>query len=200
VSALEVHPSELMGEIERLQTENWQLKQACGYPIPADKETINNPFKCGMCDARSQGANATLPIHLDKRRLLADRLRWIYQQKDINLKLAAEVCNKLEEIIFHLDAGSCTPPVSEALRPSAEVVAAVQEAIQKHPHWKPGLGSSAFAFGLANTAIDAYRVALSREESRDGFGNRLCPKCKLPHSITAGCPISALPSTESAKP
>jgi hypothetical protein len=174
VSALEVHPSELMGEIERLQTENWQLKQACGYPIPADKETINNPFKCGMCDARSQGA--------------------------INLKLAAEVCNKLEEIIFHLDAGSCTPPVSEALRPSAEVVAAVQEAIQKHPHWKPGLGSSAFAFGLANTAIDAYRVALSREESRDGFGNRLCPKCKLPHSITAGCPISALPSTESAKP
>jgi hypothetical protein len=43
VSALEVHPSELMGEIERLQTENWQLKQACGYPIPADKETISQP-------------------------------------------------------------------------------------------------------------------------------------------------------------
>jgi hypothetical protein len=60
VSALEVHPSELMGEIERLQTENWQLKQACGYPIPADKETINNPFKCGMCDARSQGVNDAL--------------------------------------------------------------------------------------------------------------------------------------------
>jgi hypothetical protein len=59
VSALEVHPSELMGEIERLQTENWQLKQACGYPIPADKETINNPFKCGMCDARSQGESMT---------------------------------------------------------------------------------------------------------------------------------------------
>ncbi len=40
-------------EIERLQTENWQLKQACGYPIPADKETPQNPFKCGICDARS---------------------------------------------------------------------------------------------------------------------------------------------------
>lgn len=40
-------------EIERLETENWQLRQACGYPIPADKETINNPFKCGVCDARN---------------------------------------------------------------------------------------------------------------------------------------------------
>ena len=44
----------LWNEIERLQTENWQLKQACGYPIPADKETIHNPFKCGICDARAQ--------------------------------------------------------------------------------------------------------------------------------------------------
>lgn len=44
---------ELAEETVRLQTENWQLKQACGYPIPADKETINNPFKCGICDARS---------------------------------------------------------------------------------------------------------------------------------------------------
>jgi hypothetical protein len=41
-------------EIERLQTENWQLRQACGYPIPADKETPQNPFKCGTCDARSR--------------------------------------------------------------------------------------------------------------------------------------------------
>lgn len=40
-------------EIVRLQTENWQLKQACGYPIPADKETPQNPFKCGICDART---------------------------------------------------------------------------------------------------------------------------------------------------
>lgn len=41
-------------EIERLQTENWQLRQACGYPIPADKETPQNPFKCGVCDARAK--------------------------------------------------------------------------------------------------------------------------------------------------
>lgn len=40
-------------EIERLQMENWQLRQACGYPIPADKETPQNPFKCGICDARA---------------------------------------------------------------------------------------------------------------------------------------------------
>mgnify|MGYP001611534371 FL=1 len=38
---------------ERSETENWQLKQACGYPIPADKETPQNPFKCGICDARA---------------------------------------------------------------------------------------------------------------------------------------------------
>jgi hypothetical protein len=43
----------MRAEIERLQTENWQLRQACGYPIPADKETINNPFKCGLCEARA---------------------------------------------------------------------------------------------------------------------------------------------------
>lgn len=41
-------------EIRRLETENWQLKQACGYPIPADKETPQNPFKCGICDARAR--------------------------------------------------------------------------------------------------------------------------------------------------
>ena len=40
-------------EIEQLRTENWQLRQACGYPIPADKETITNPFKCGTCDAKT---------------------------------------------------------------------------------------------------------------------------------------------------
>jgi hypothetical protein len=45
--------------------------------------------------------------------------------------------------------------------PDPEVVAAVQEAIMKHPFWKPGLGSSGFAFGLANTAIEAYVSALS---------------------------------------
>ena len=40
--------------IMRLETENWALKQALGYPVPADKETINNPFKCGICDAREK--------------------------------------------------------------------------------------------------------------------------------------------------
>jgi len=43
----------LATEVERLMNENWALRQALGYPIPADKETINNPFKCGMCDARA---------------------------------------------------------------------------------------------------------------------------------------------------
>jgi len=45
---------QLANEVNRLQTENWQLKQACGYPIPADKETPQNPFKCGICDARAR--------------------------------------------------------------------------------------------------------------------------------------------------
>jgi hypothetical protein len=44
------------------------------------------------------------------------------------------------------------------------VVAAVQEALMKHPFWKPGLGSSGFAFGLANTAIDAYLAVLSPDQ------------------------------------
>lgn len=46
-------------EIVRLRTENWQLKQACGYPIPADKETPQNPFKCGICDARGLNQQIT---------------------------------------------------------------------------------------------------------------------------------------------
>ncbi len=44
---------DMQGYIIKLEKENWALKQALGYPIPADKETINNPFKCGICDARN---------------------------------------------------------------------------------------------------------------------------------------------------
>jgi hypothetical protein len=43
-------------EIEKatdpLLRENWQLKQALGYPIPAAFDTPQNPFKCGTCTAR----------------------------------------------------------------------------------------------------------------------------------------------------
>lgn len=41
-----------------LQAENWQLKQELGYPIPADKETPQNPFKCGTCEASHMRAEA----------------------------------------------------------------------------------------------------------------------------------------------
>ena len=44
---------EARAENDRLTQENWQLKQACGYSIPADKETPQNPFRCGTCDART---------------------------------------------------------------------------------------------------------------------------------------------------
>lgn len=65
---------EAADEIQRLQTENWQLKKACGYPIPADKETPQNPFKCGICDARSldEAARAT---DRDQLIALADDIR-----------------------------------------------------------------------------------------------------------------------------
>ena len=69
-------------EIDRLQTENWQLRQACGYPIPADKETIHNPFKCGICDARSKEVPAVTPrerndlIYLVGASVLALALIW----------------------------------------------------------------------------------------------------------------------------
>src|SRR4030095_7219955 len=36
----------------KLERENWQLKAALGYPIPSEFDTPNNPFKCGICDAR----------------------------------------------------------------------------------------------------------------------------------------------------
>jgi hypothetical protein len=46
----------LSSEIEKatdpLLRENWQLKQALGYPIPAAFDTPQNPFKCGTCTAR----------------------------------------------------------------------------------------------------------------------------------------------------
>jgi hypothetical protein len=60
-------PRNATDEIERLTTENWQLKQACGYPIPADKETPQNPFRCGICDARNkQYARPNAQFYLGK--------------------------------------------------------------------------------------------------------------------------------------
>ena len=41
---------EILDEIERLRTENWQLKGALGYPVPADIPP--GKFKCGLCEAR----------------------------------------------------------------------------------------------------------------------------------------------------
>jgi hypothetical protein len=43
------------------------------------------------------------PLHLDERRLLADRLRWIYQQRTIDLDLAKEVCGKIDVFVHYLD-------------------------------------------------------------------------------------------------
>lgn len=59
-SAIIIHPDLLstvmQEEIEKatdpLLRENWQLKQALGYPIPAAFDTPQNPFKCGTCTAR----------------------------------------------------------------------------------------------------------------------------------------------------
>jgi hypothetical protein len=57
-------------------------------------------------------------------------------------------------------------PAARAPNRDPAVVAAVQEALMKHPFWKPGLGSSGFAFGLANTAIDAYCTAVTRPDDK----------------------------------
>lgn len=64
------------------------------------------------------------------------------------------------------DQVSAAGPAAAPLNRDPGVVAAVQEALMKHPFWKPGLGSSGFAFGLANTAIDAYCTAVSRPERK----------------------------------
>ena len=42
---------EIIDEIERLRIENWQLKGALGYPVPADIPE-STEFKCGLCEAR----------------------------------------------------------------------------------------------------------------------------------------------------
>jgi hypothetical protein len=38
-------------ENERLLLENWQLKGALGYPVPAD--IPEGAFRCGMCSAKN---------------------------------------------------------------------------------------------------------------------------------------------------
>jgi hypothetical protein len=82
-----------------------------------------------------------------------------------------DIANKIE-LHLNLDKGSPGFHLSDddlrevvrALRGAAqarrdpEVVAAVQQAIMKHPHFEWG---ACTAFGLANTAIDAYALAVS---------------------------------------
>lgn len=46
-------------EIERLRLENWQLKGALGYPVPAD--IPEGEFKCGLCDARRRANEQLAP-------------------------------------------------------------------------------------------------------------------------------------------
>lgn len=43
--------SKAADQIERLETENWQLKGALGYSVPS--HIMPGPFKCGMCEART---------------------------------------------------------------------------------------------------------------------------------------------------
>ena len=42
---------DLLAEIERLTTENWQLKGALGYPVPG--HIMEGDFKCGLCEAKT---------------------------------------------------------------------------------------------------------------------------------------------------
>jgi hypothetical protein len=51
--------NEAAAAIRKLVEESWALKQALGYSIPADLETLNNPFKCGTCEASHKSAEAT---------------------------------------------------------------------------------------------------------------------------------------------
>ena len=64
--------TEAADEIERLRVEGTAMKQALGYPVPADEEVINNPFKCGTCEARSAEIER-LRAELDKLRFRGER-------------------------------------------------------------------------------------------------------------------------------
>jgi hypothetical protein len=47
---------DFLNDAEQTRVERIQLLFACGYPMPADMERHvlpTNPFKCGICDARS---------------------------------------------------------------------------------------------------------------------------------------------------
>lgn len=57
---------------------------------------------------------------------------------------------------------SSTDALAQGKRDPA-VVAAVQQALMKHPHFH---GNAASAFGFANTAIDAYTVAISSTDEQ----------------------------------
>jgi hypothetical protein len=45
---------EALDEIERLRLENWQLRAALGYEVPADIPEGN--FQCGLCEARRRAS------------------------------------------------------------------------------------------------------------------------------------------------
>jgi hypothetical protein len=61
--------------IAELDREIWQLKQALGYPIPAEFDTPQNPFKCGVCDARSVDYNRIAELEKALEQIAKQKLR-----------------------------------------------------------------------------------------------------------------------------
>lgn len=66
------HCAEARDEVERLRVENIQMRFALGYPMPADLEKYvlpENPFKCGVCEARATLTSTPAPS-MTKGRLI----------------------------------------------------------------------------------------------------------------------------------
>jgi hypothetical protein len=53
--------------------------------------------------AYRQEGNVSALLHQNELRLLADRLRWLFQQRCLTLDMHKELGNSLQKIVHHLD-------------------------------------------------------------------------------------------------
>lgn len=131
-------------------------------------------------------------------RLLADRLRWIYEQRSIDLPLAGEVLRRLPEIISGLDALVASPapdatvsePFAWAWRSSDDAkwnVSFEEPKLLVSPHGRESL----VVKSLYTSPQDVGREATVRPVSAETLaqlmpsGKWTCPRCNTTHPVLA---------------
>lgn len=157
-------PAASADEIERLQTENWQLRQACGYSIPADKETPQNPFKCGICDARSSAG-------IDSARDLQSYLDANAAQNDgpVQLNISFNELKKLRSALRTWAAGPGGVAQPSREFPYQQTFDAIASAVSLYPdkHDPSGISISVRKFQEAfNSHRDAKASPIPSTEGK----------------------------------